>query len=95
MDDILIWSKDTMEVIKSLGKICLLKNVGIPESYLGGNVDLLRESWSNQGLGLALPARTYIQNIIPKFESLFGMELQPIKTICPCILMKILQSSDQ
>ena len=35
VDDILIWSKDPMAVIKSLEKIYLLKNVGIPEYYLG------------------------------------------------------------
>jgi hypothetical protein len=32
----------------------------------------------NQGLGLAISARTYIQNIIPKF--IFGKELKSIKT---------------
>jgi hypothetical protein len=34
----------------------------------------------NQGLGLATPARNYIQNVVPKIESLFGKELKPIKT---------------
>jgi hypothetical protein len=27
------------------------------------------------GLGLALSAKTYIPNVIPKFEGLFGKEL--------------------
>ena len=40
-DDILIWSKDLMAVIKSLKKIHLLNNVGIPEYNLGGNVEFL------------------------------------------------------
>jgi len=80
VDDILIWSKDPMAVIKSLKKIYILKNVGILEYYLGGNVEFLRDSWKNQGLGLAISARTYIQNVIPKFENLFGKELKPIKT---------------
>jgi len=80
VDDILIWSKDPMAVIKSLEKIYLLKNVGIPEYYLGGNVEFLGETWKNQGLGLAISAKTYIQNVIPKFEGLFGKELKPIKT---------------
>jgi hypothetical protein len=61
-----------MAVIKSLEKIYMLKSVGIPEYYLGGNVELLGEAWMNQGLGLALSAKTYIQKIIPKFEGLFG-----------------------
>jgi hypothetical protein len=74
MDDILIWSKDPMAVIKPLEKIYLLKNVGISEYYLGGKIEFLGDLWKNQGLGLALSARTYIQNVIPKFESLFGKE---------------------
>jgi hypothetical protein len=80
MDDILIWSKDPMAVIKALEKIYMLKTVGIPENYLGGNMGFLGETWKNQGLGLALSEKTYIQNVIPKFEDLFGKEFKPIKT---------------
>ena len=72
VDNIHIWSKDPMAVIKSLKKIYLLKKVDFTEFYLGGNVEFLGKSWKNQGLGLAICARTYIQNFIPKFESLFG-----------------------
>jgi hypothetical protein len=57
----------------------LLKNVGIPEYYLGENVEFLGDSWKNQGLGLAISARTNIQNVIPKFENLFRKELTSIK----------------
>jgi hypothetical protein len=80
VDDIRIWSRVPMEVIKSLEKIYLLNNVGIPEYYLGGNVEFFGDSWKNQGLGLVISAITYIQNVIPKFESLFGKELKAIKT---------------
>jgi hypothetical protein len=31
-------------------------------------------------LGLALSEKTYIQNLIPKFEGHFGKEFKPIKT---------------
>jgi hypothetical protein len=64
VDDILIWSKDPMTVITSLEKTYMLKSVGIPEYYLGGNVEFLGEAWKNQGLRLALSAKTFIQNII-------------------------------
>jgi hypothetical protein len=57
----------------------MLKSVGIPEYYLGRNVEFLGEAWKNQ-LGLALSAKTYIQNVIHKFEGLFGKEFNPIKT---------------
>jgi hypothetical protein len=80
VDDILIWVKDPMAVIKSLEKIYVLKGVGIPEYYLGGNVEFLGEASKNQGLGLALSARTYNQNVIPKFETLCGKEFKPVKT---------------
>ena len=39
VDDTLIWSKDPMALIKSLKQFFLLKNVDIPEYYLGGNVE--------------------------------------------------------
>jgi hypothetical protein len=47
-----------MAVINSLEKIYMLKSVGIPEYYLGGNVEFLGKAWKNQGLGLALSAKT-------------------------------------
>jgi hypothetical protein len=68
-----------MTVIESLEKTYMLKSVGIPEYYLAQNVDFLGKSWKNQGLGLALSVKTYIQNVIPKFEGLFGKECKPIK----------------
>jgi hypothetical protein len=70
VDDMFI--KDPIVVIKSFEMSYMFKNVGIAEYYLGGNVKFLGEAWKNQGLGLALSAKTYIQNFIPKFEGLFG-----------------------
>jgi hypothetical protein len=80
VDDILIWSKNPMAVIKSLEATYMLKSVGIPEYYLGENVEFLGEAWKNQGLGFALSAKTYIQNIIPKSEDHFGKDFKAIKT---------------
>jgi hypothetical protein len=47
----------------------MLKSVGIPEYYLGGNVEFLGEVWKNQRLGLALSAKLYIQNFITRFTT--------------------------
>jgi hypothetical protein len=58
----------------------MLQSVGIPEYYLGRNVEFLGEAWKNQGLGLALSSKNYIQNVIPKLKGLFGKEFKPIKT---------------
>jgi hypothetical protein len=41
VDDILIWSKDPMAVIKSLEKTYMLKSIGVPKYYLGGNLEFL------------------------------------------------------
>jgi hypothetical protein len=69
-----------MVVIKALEKTCMLKSLGIPEYDLGGNVEFLGETWKNQGLGLALSPKTYIQDVIPKFEGRFDKEFKPNKT---------------
>jgi hypothetical protein len=69
-----------MAVIKALEKKYMLKSVGIPEYHLGGNVEFLGEAWKNQGLGSALSAKTYFQNVILKFEGLFSKKFKPIKT---------------
>jgi hypothetical protein len=54
VDDILIWSRDSMAVIKGLEKTYMLKSLGIPEYDLGGNVEFLGEAWKNQGLGIRI-----------------------------------------
>jgi hypothetical protein len=58
VDEIPIWSKNSMAFIKSLEKTYILKSVDIPEYHIGGNVEFLVEAWKNQGLGLGLSAKT-------------------------------------
>jgi hypothetical protein len=77
VDDILIWSKDPMAVIKSLEKTYMLKSVGIPEYYLGGNVEFLGEAWKNQGLRLALSPNTYIQTSFLNLKVFLLSSLMP------------------
>ena len=74
VDDLLVWSKDPMAIMKELEKIYILKGVGVPEYYLGGDVEMLDEHWNSDHVCLALSAGTYIKNLIPKFERLFGVE---------------------
>jgi hypothetical protein len=64
--------QESIAVIKYLEKKYLLIDAGIPKYYLGGNVECLGKPLKNQGLGLALSVKTYIQNFISKFESLLG-----------------------
>ena len=41
VDDILVWSKDPMAVMDILKGLYTMKGVGIPEYYLGGNIEQL------------------------------------------------------
>ena len=80
VDDILIWSRDPMSVMEKLMAKYTMKGVGIPEYYLGGNVEQLDEHWSKENIFVGLSARTYIENVIPKFEELLDMEFKKYKT---------------
>jgi hypothetical protein len=52
VDEIVIWRKDPMAVIKALEKAYMLKSLDIPEYNLGRNVEFLGESLNNQELRL-------------------------------------------
>jgi hypothetical protein len=43
------------------------------------NIITWRIMWKNQGLGLTLSAKIYIQNFIPKFEDLLARNLIPLR----------------
>ncbi len=63
VDDILAFSKKPMETIVELQKHYVLKGVGVPEYYLGGNVEEIQDrQWNQKGICTALSARTYIEN---------------------------------
>jgi hypothetical protein len=50
VDEILIWSKDSMTVIEALEKTYMLKSVGIPEYYLGGKFGIPWRSMEESGV---------------------------------------------
>ena len=41
VDDVLVWSKDPVSVIEILKKTYIMKGVGVPSYYLGGDVTYL------------------------------------------------------
>ena len=69
-----------MAVMDALKKVYTMKGVRVPEYYLGGNVDYLDEHWNKEDVSLAFSGQTYIKNVIPRFETLFGQTLKPVKT---------------
>ena len=46
VDDILVWSRDPMRTMNLLMAKYTMKGVGIPEYYLGGNVEQMGEEWT-------------------------------------------------
>jgi hypothetical protein len=55
--------------------IDLLKGVGAPKYYLGGNIDDVKDKqWQEEGVFTALSAWTYIKNVMEKLQQLCGVE---------------------
>jgi hypothetical protein len=80
VDDVISFSKDPMSVIDKLKKDYMLKGVGEPKYYLGGNVDPLDTTWKDDHVSLALSDCTYVKNVAERFETVFGTELRQQKT---------------
>ena len=74
VDDIMVFAKDPMAIMKELEKVYVLKGVGSPRYYLGGDVLDLDEQWEKEGITHALSAQTYIQNCVPKIAKMVGIE---------------------
>ena len=74
VDDVLIWSKDSLAVMNKLKETYILKGVGIPEYYLGADIMVLGDEWTHEGVGLAMSSQTYLSMVIPKLESMFGKD---------------------
>ena len=66
--------------MEQLKEIYTMKGFGIPEYYVGGNVEYLDKRWTKGQIGIALSAKTYITNVVPKFEKMFQRNLQSFNT---------------
>jgi hypothetical protein len=72
VDDLLAFSKDPMKLIEIIKTDYVLKGVGVPEYYLGGNVDEVTDKdLLEKGIRTILSAKTYIRNALGKLENLF------------------------
>ena len=74
VDDVVAFAKDPMAVMQELAKTYVMKGVGAPRYYLGGDVLELNEQWMSQGLTYAFSAETYIHQILPKMAELLGLQ---------------------
>lgn len=76
VDDLLIFSKKPMDIIQTLEKRYTLKGTGVPEYYLGGNIDEIEWKGAPNGKTLAWSAKTYITSVTERIEKLYGVELK-------------------
>ena len=80
VDDVLFYSLDPMALINELKRDYILKGIGQPEYYLGGDVVELDGTWRKEGIQTALSAKTYIKNVVSKFEQVFECEFKEAKS---------------
>ena len=66
-----------MEMIKTDFE---MKGVGPPDYFLGGNFNYTDENWANEKIYMGFSSKTYIENVIPKFEELFEKNFKSVKT---------------
>ena len=70
IDDLLIASRNPESIVKAMEEHYILKGVGVPNYYLGGEViqgHTLYE-WKLEPIDWILASKTYATNIIEKFE---------------------------
>ena len=74
VDDLAVWSKDPMSIIQTLKADYVLKGVGLPEFYLGGDIQHLPDDsvWHQHRVRLAMSAETYIKNALERLQRLLG-----------------------
>ena len=74
VDDVIVFSKDPMEVMTELKKTYTMKDVGKPQYYLGGDIVTLDEAWDKEDIHMAFSAQTYIFNNLPKLAKMCGLQ---------------------
>ena len=80
VDDLIAFGKKPDKIIEEFKKIYMLKGVGQPEYYLGGDVQVLNEHWQKQGVSTGLSAQTYIKNSVEKVEKMLKTNLKSEQT---------------
>jgi len=74
VDDVIVFAKDPMSVMKLLQETYTMKGVGAPQYYLGGDVLKLGEEWLKEEIDSAFSTETYITNCLPKLAKMLGCE---------------------
>ena len=74
VDDVIAFAKDPLAIMKILEQTYVMKGVGAPRYYLGGDVMELDEQWQKENLYHSFSAQTYIQNLLPKVANLLQLK---------------------
>ena len=61
-----------MAIMNSLQEHCIMKGVGKPQCYLGGDVVDLPSEWSVEGCATAFSAKTHIEQCTKKLAQMCG-----------------------
>jgi hypothetical protein len=76
VDDIIAFGKEPLTTINEVKRDYVLKGIGKPEYYLGGDVLDLDPTWHERNVHTGLSAQTYVKNIVEKYETLMGINLR-------------------
>jgi len=74
VDDVIAFSKNPMDIINKLKDTYIMKGVGAPQYYLGGDVVELDNQWHREGIQTAFSAETYIKNCLEKLAKMLNIE---------------------
>src|SRR5688500_10923497 len=81
VDDVIEFSKDFMSVIEDLKKIYVMKDIGKPCYYLGGDVVELGPEWEKKSISECFSAETYTHNAVPRLAKSCGItEFKHVRT---------------
>ena len=74
MDDVTVFSNDSMLIIQEFKRTYIMKGVGNPQYYLGGDVVGLGPEWEKESVSDSFSAKTYIHNALPKLAKSCGLQ---------------------
>jgi hypothetical protein len=66
-----------MAIMKQLEETYILKGVGSPQYYLGGDIVQMKPEWNKENIYTAFSAHTYIKNSLERLSKMVGLKEFP------------------